>query len=59
MSSKPIPEDVVYFHPEQVRYLEKIFPEAVFASDVPETTLRHYNGQRSVIQFIRSRQRSR
>lgn len=59
MKDNPIPEEVVQFHPEQVKYLEKIFPEAVFAADVPESTLRHYNGQRSVIQFIRSRQRSR
>lgn len=52
-------DEPVYFHPEQVKYLEKMFPEAVFAPDVPESQLRHYNGQRSIIQFIRSRQRSR
>lgn len=57
--SNPNKEEPVYFHPEQVKYLEKVFPEAVFAPDVHESQLRHYNGQRSVIQFIRSRQRSR
>lgn len=57
--SNPSKEEPVYFHPEQVKYLEKVFPEAVFAPDVSEPQLRHYNGQRSVIQFIRSRQRSR
>lgn len=57
MSDKPIKEEIVYFHPEQVKYLEKVFPESVFSPAVTENALRHYNGQRSVIKFIQSRQR--
>lgn len=52
------PEEKIHFHPEQIKYLEKIFPESVFPHDVSEATLRHYNGQRSVLQFIRSRVRN-
>jgi hypothetical protein len=57
--SNPNKEEPVYFHPEQVKYLEKVFPDVVFSYDVTEDHLRYYNGQRSIIQFIRSRQRSR
>lgn len=57
--SDPVKDEPVYFHPEQVKYLERIFPDTSFSYDVSEEQLRHYNGQRSVIQFVRSRQRSR
>lgn len=53
-----VKEAPVYFHQEQVKYLEKIFPESVFSPEASESSLRHYNGQRSVIKFIQSRQRT-
>lgn len=50
-------EEKIYFHPEQLKYLEKVFPEVVFPAEVSEASLRFYNGQRSIMQFIRSRVR--
>jgi len=50
-------EDKVYFHPEQIKYLEKIYPEVAFPPEVTEEALRYYNGQRSVLQFIKSKVR--
>lgn len=47
----------VYFHPEQLKYIEKVFPEVHFPPDVSEETLRHYNGQRSIIHFVRTKTR--
>lgn len=47
----------VYFHPEQLKYIEKVFPEIHFPPDVSEEALRHYNGQRSIIHFIRTKTR--
>ena len=47
----------VFFHPEQLRYLERIFPEVIFDASATEAALRNYHGQRSVLQFIRARTR--
>lgn len=47
----------VWFHPEQVKYLEKLFPEVCFPPDASEAEMRHYNGQRSVLHLIRTKTR--
>jgi hypothetical protein len=55
--SSPVSKEDVAFHPEQIKYLEKIFPEVVLGPTSTEAELRYYNGQRSVLQFIRTKQR--
>lgn len=55
--SNPESREAVVFHPEQIKYLEKIFPEVVLGPASTEAELRYYNGQRSVLHFIRSKQR--
>lgn len=45
----------VKFFPEQIKYLEKIFPQRVLDHTITENEIRHYNGQQSVLQFIRTR----
>lgn len=48
-------QDKVYFHPEQMKYLEKIFCTVVHTPHSTENEMRHYNGQQSVLEFIRNR----
>ena len=47
----------VRFYPEQVRYLEKLFPVTVHSAIATEATMRYYNGQQSVLQAIKERMR--
>lgn len=47
----------VYFHPEQVKYLEKIFPAVYMDAKATEQELRHYMGQQSVLHFIKGKVR--
>lgn len=49
----------VKFHPEQIKYLEKVFPTRVFPQSATENELRYYNAQQSVLEFIRSKSSGR
>lgn len=50
-------DDKIYFHPEQVKYLERVFPNTPLPNNATEIELRVRNSQQLVIQFIRDRQR--
>lgn len=50
-----VDKEKVYFHPEQLRYLQKIFPVTVFGHNASFEEMLHYNGQQLVIQFIAGR----
>ena len=52
-----VDKEKIYFHPEQVKYLRKIFPVVVFGSEASHAELLHYNGQQMVLQFIEGRVR--
>lgn len=59
-NTKQLPSDTVYdrdisFHPKQLEYLQKIFPNVHRPHTVTDNELRHINGQQSVVQFIASR----
>ena len=43
----------VYFHPEQVKYLEKLFPSVVLLPSASEAEMRYHFGQQSVVQKVR------
>ena len=45
----------VKFSREQYQYLLDMFPDAVLGFNVPETQLRHYMGQRSVLAAVKER----
>lgn len=47
----------VVFYPEQIRYLEKLFPVTVQTPTATEAQMRFYNGQQSVLQAIKERMR--
>jgi hypothetical protein len=49
--------DNIFFHPNQVKYLEKNFPQVFLGPTESEAKLRHYMGQQSVMTFIRSKMR--
>lgn len=51
-------EDKVYFHPEQVKYLEKMFPERLFPPTASLEEINQYMGTRRVVQFLRDRQKT-
>ena len=51
-------EDTVQFSKEQYMYLEKMFPERVLQPTVPDNEVRHYFGQRSVMEVIRRKTRN-
>lgn len=48
------PENV-RFSPAQLRWLERQFPERVLPASASEAELRHYFGQRSVLNAIRDK----
>lgn len=59
-NTKQLPSDTVYednisFHPKQLQYLQKNFPNIHKPHTAPDSLLRHHNGQQSVIEFIASR----
>lgn len=59
ISSRSNKEEVrVYFHPKQVEYLEKLFPERVLPHTASEAELREYMGTRLVIRTVRDLKRS-
>lgn len=43
----------VRFTPDQLSFLEKHFPEQVFTHQTTEAQMRHYHGQRNVIDTVR------
>ncbi len=43
----------VRFTVEQLAFLEKLFPEQVFTHQTTEAQMRHYHGQRNVIDTVR------
>lgn len=49
----------VDFTPAQVAYLENLYPRTVQGPETSEARLRHYNGQQSVMETIRSKARGR
>lgn len=51
-SPKEVP---VRFFPDQLKWLEQMFPERVFPPDTPAEVLRDYFGQRRVLLAIRER----
>lgn len=48
-------KDEVYFHPEQIKYLERTFPEKVVLPSTTEAEMRFHGGQRNIIKFIASK----
>lgn len=61
-NTKQLPRDTVYdsnisFHPKQLEYLQKQFPNTHLPANATEGQLRHKNGQQSVIEFIAQRVR--
>jgi len=50
-------EGKVYFHPEQLKYLEEVFGRVVFPPSATQAEMNHYFGQQSVLQHIRLRTR--
>lgn len=47
----------VAFHPEQLKYLERMFERAVLPPSSTTAEVHHYFGQQSVLQCIRNRTR--
>lgn len=43
----------IRFHPEQVRYLEKLFPQMVLPATATIAEMQRYFGQQSVLQILR------
>lgn len=43
----------VRFTVEQLAFLERLFPEQVFTHQTTEAQMRHYHGQRNVIDTVR------
>lgn len=56
MSEKD-PSNTVSFTPNQLQYLEKVFPQVVFTASSDEASMRHYFGSQAVLQVIRSKTR--
>ena len=52
-----VEEPKIYFSREQYEYLNKVFSEVVGTPDVTTEVLRHRQGQRSVIYFIKDKVR--
>ena len=50
-------EGKVYFHPEQMKYLEEVFGRVVLPPTSTQAEMNHYFGQQSVLQFMRLRVR--
>lgn len=48
-------KEEVHFHPTQLEYLEKVFPEKIVVPDTTEADMRYRGGQRSVLYFIRQK----
>lgn len=53
------PTEQIQFYPEQVKWLEKMFPEQIFGSFATEAELRHHNAQRAVVATVRSKMKPR
>lgn len=53
----PTSESKVMFHHEQVKYLEKMFPERVHTPKNTPEEMYYYAGVRAVVAFIRERQK--
>lgn len=47
------PKDKIHFHPEQVKYLEKLYPQYALPVSATEAEMRYYFGQQSVIDRIK------
>lgn len=45
----------IYFHKEQLKYLERCFPVVTFGATATHAEMLHYNGQQRVLQYIRER----
>lgn len=45
-------KEEIHFHPEQLKYLERLFPEKVVLPSTTEAEMRFQGGQRSIIKFI-------
>lgn len=59
-NTKQLPSDTVYednisFHPKQLQYLQRHFPNTHLPHSATDGQLRHKNGQQSVIEFIAQR----
>ncbi len=52
-----VEKDKVSFHPEQLKYLQKVFPTVVFPPSATKEEMLYYNGQQSIIEFIKGRLR--
>ncbi len=57
-SSRGEDSKAVYFHPKQIEYLERVFPEIVFPSTATEAAIREHMGVRKVILFIKGKKNS-
>lgn len=55
MTAKPLAD--VTFSPAQLALIEQMFPAVVFPAVISEAQLRHYNGQQTVVHYIRERTR--
>ena len=49
--------DDVFFSVAQLQYLETLFPQVVYGPTAQEAAMRHFFGQQSVIEAVRSRTR--
>ena len=50
-------QEKIQFHPEQLKYLEKMFSRVVMLPSSTPEEIHHYFGQQSIIEFIRARTR--
>ena len=45
----------ILFYPEQIEWLEKMYPELLFTPAMSNDEIRHYSGVRSVVLAIKER----
>lgn len=53
--TNPITDKTVVFTQLQLEFLQKVFPTIVYGANSSEEAMRHYFGQQSVIELIKSR----